>query len=118
TSTSAMRSLLLNASSTCRRSTLPYRVSSWAVLWRWVSHHGTLAAVPATASSITIRTTRLMGHLLPPSLPPLLRGRLGGQWGMHAEAVEHQVEVGAADGLDIERSVRVRSQRMLPQHSE
>src|SRR5438128_9534344 len=66
-----MRSLLLNASSTCRRSMLPYRVSSWAVLWRWVSHHGTLAAAPATASSITIRTTRRMGHLLPPPyLPP------------------------------------------------
>jgi hypothetical protein len=33
---------------------------------------------------------------------------------MDVEAVQHQVEVGAADGLDIERSVIVRSQRMLP----
>src|SRR5215813_13052141 len=100
-----MRSLLLNASSTCRRSTLPYRVSSWAVLWRWVSHHGTLAAVPATASSITIRTIRLMGHLLPPSFPPPRRGCLGGRGGMQGGAVEHRVGGGAADGLDMGRSV-------------
>jgi hypothetical protein len=33
---------------------------------------------------------------------------------MHAEAMEHQVEVGAADGWDIELSVIMRSQRMLP----
>jgi hypothetical protein len=33
---------------------------------------------------------------------------------MHVEAVEHEVEVGTADGLDIERSVIVWSQRMLP----
>src|SRR2546430_12582574 len=56
---------------------LPYRVSSWAVLWRWVSHHSTPAAAPATASSTTIRTTRRIGHLLPPSLLLLTRGRLG-----------------------------------------
>jgi hypothetical protein len=37
---------------------------------------------------------------------------------MHVEAVEHQIEMGLADGLDIELSVIVRSQRMLPEHSE
>jgi hypothetical protein len=32
--------------------------------------------------------------------------------------MEHQVEVGAAGGWNIERSVLVRLQRMLPEHNE
>src|SRR5262249_48658916 len=71
--------LLLNGSSTCRKSTLPWSASSLGVVWRWVSHHVTPAAAPATASNTTISTARLIYHLRLPCLVSSLSARMSGR---------------------------------------
>ena len=64
TNTAAMRSLLLKASCTCRRSTLPCRVSSVAAARGRLYHHQAPPAAPARRTTTSKpRKARLMEFL-------------------------------------------------------